>query len=474
LRAAIRELSPFTGRRRDLEVAIRHNGPRERAKRASVSDIPQRRVARTAKLASLPLGVAGRATIGLGKRISGRSADEVSAELQARTAEQLFTVLGELKGGAMKLGQALSVFEAALPEETAAPYREALTRLQEAAPPMPVATVRRVLDEQFGRRWPDRFQSFDEVPAAAASIGQVHRAVWADGREVAVKLQYPGAGPALMADFTQLSRLAWLFARMSPGLEVKPLLAELKARVLEELDYTLEADAQREFAAAYADDADIAIPRVVASAPKAIVTEWLEGTPLSRIIAHGTIEERDHAGSLLALLHYSAPERARLLHADPHPGNFRLLADGRLGVVDFGAVARLPEGSPEPLGRLTRMALDGDGPGVMREMRAQGFIRPGIEVSPQQVMDYLGPIVEPLVAPTFTFTREWMRRQANRLGDPRREEAQVGRLFNLPPSYLLIHRVTLGSIGVLCQLGATAPYRSLAERWQPGFARPAA
>jgi len=339
---------------------------------------------------------------------------------------------------------------------------------------MHTETVHRVLDEQFGRRWPDRFQSFDDVPAAAASIGQVHRAVWADGREVAVKLQYPGAGAALMADFTQLSRLAWLFARMSPGLEVKPLLAELKERVLEELDYALEAGAQRDFAAAFADDPDIAIPRVVASAPKVIVTEWLEGRPLSRIIASGTTAERDHAGSLLALLHYSAPARAGLLHGDPHPGNFRMLADGRLGVVDYGAVARMPGGFPEPLGRLTRLALENDGDGVMREMRAQGFLRPGIAVDPQQVMDYLGPIVEPLVTPTFTFTRKWMRQQANRIIDPRSQDAQVGRQFNLPPSYLLIHRVTLGSIGVLCQLGATAPYRGLAERWQPGFARPAA
>jgi predicted unusual protein kinase regulating ubiquinone biosynthesis (AarF/ABC1/UbiB family) len=438
----------------------------------SVSDIPQRRMARTAKLASLPLGVAGRATLGFGKRMTGKSAEDVAADLQARTAEQLFTVLGELKGGAMKLGQALSVFEAALPEESAAPYREALTKLQEAAPPMPVETMRKVLDEQFGRSWPDRFQSFDETPAAAASIGQVHRAVWGDGREVAVKLQYPGAGAALMADLTQLSRLAWMFARLSPGLEVKPLLAELKERVLEELDYTLEAESHREFAEAFAGDPDIAVPRVVASAPKAIVSEWMEGTPLSRIIASGTQAERDAAGSHLALLHYCAPARVGLLHADPHPGNFRMLPDGRLGVVDFGAVARLPGGSPEPLGRLIRLALDGDSDAVVALMREQGFLRSGTEVSAPAVMDYLGPILDPLRSPTFSFSRPWMREQANRLSDPRREEARVGRQFNLPPAYLLIHRVTLGSIGVLCQLGATAPYRKLAEQWQPGFASP--
>ncbi|HEX3334850.1 MAG TPA: AarF/UbiB family protein [Jatrophihabitans sp.] len=433
-------------------------------------DIPQRRGARTAKLASLPLGVAGRATVGFGKRMTGKSADEVTAELQAKTAEQLFTVLGELKGGAMKLGQALSVFEAALPEDTAAPYREALTRLQEAAPPMPAAQVHKVLDEQFGKRWPERFQEFEDVPAAAASIGQVHRAVWADGREVAVKLQYPGAGPALMADLRQLSRFAWLFSRMSPGLEVKPLLAELKERVLEELNYTLEADAQRAFAAAFTDDPQIAVPRVVASSPKAVVSEWMEGRPLSSIITSGSQDERDAAGSLMALLHYSAPTRAGLLHADPHPGNFRMLPDGRLGVVDFGAVARLPQGYPPPLGRLTRLAVDGDAAGVLRLMRDLGFVRPGIEVTGEEIMDYLGPAVDPLREPTFTFSRRWMRRQAARIADPRREEARVGRLLNLPPSYLLIHRVTLGSIGVLCQLGATAPYRALAERWQPGFA----
>jgi predicted unusual protein kinase regulating ubiquinone biosynthesis (AarF/ABC1/UbiB family) len=447
-------------------MSERSGGRRDRTR----DDIPQRRVARTAKLASLPLGVAGRATMGFGRRMTGRDAEQVTADLQARTAEQLFAVLGELKGGAMKLGQALSVFEAALPEESAAPYREALTKLQEAAPPMPAATVHKVLDQQFGTGWRDRFRSFDEIPAAAASIGQVHRAVWRDGREVAVKLQYPGAGPALMADLTQLSRMSWLFSRLSPGLDVKPLLAEIKERVLEELDYTLEADFQRAFAAAFADDPQIAIPRVVASAPKAIVSEWMDGRQLSSIITTGTQEERDEAGTLLSLLHLSTPARAGLLHADPHPGNFRMLPDGRLGVVDFGAVARLPGGLPAPLGRLSRLTIQGDADGVLRLMRELGFVRPGIDVTGEEIMHYLGPAADPLREATFTFTREWMRGQAARIGDPRREEAQVGRMLNLPPSYMLIHRVTLGSIGVLCQLGATVPYRALARKWQPGFA----
>lgn len=432
--------------------------------------MPRGSVARSARLASLPLGAAGRATLGFGKRLSGQSADTVNAELQQRTAEQLFAVLGQLKGGAMKLGQTLSVFEAAVPEEMSAPYREALTKLQAEAPPMPVRTVHGVLAQQLGGTWRQRFREFDDAPAAAASIGQVHRATWRDGRDVAVKIQYPGAATALMSDLNQLAVFARLFTSLFPGLDIKPLIAELKARVVEELDYGLEADAQRGFAAAYADDPQIAVPRVVASAPKVIVSEWQDGTPLSRVIADGSREDRDRAGRLLALLHFSAPQRAGLLHADPHPGNFRLLPDGRLGVIDFGATARLPDGHPEPIGRLLRWALAGRAAEVLEDLRAEGFVRPGIDVDPESVLDYLRPLLEPVAVERFRFTRAWMQEQAARIADPRTDANRLGRQLNLPPAYLLIHRVTMGSIGVLCQLDAAADWRAVLEEWLPGFA----
>ena len=435
-------------------------------------DIPEGALTRTARLAGLPLSAAGRLTLGWGQRLIGRDRAEVSADMQRRTAEQLFEVLGTLKGGAMKFGQALSVYEAAIPEEFAAPYREALTKLQNAAPPMPADTVHRVLAEQLGSTWRERFSEFDEESAAAASIGQVHRGVWHDGRPVAVKIQYPGAGAALRADLDQLARVAPLLGLLIPGVEIRPLIAELRDRVLEELDYSLEADNQRAFAKEFAGDPKFWVPRVVASAPKAVVSEWVDGLGLSTVIAHGTTEQRDRAGALLAELHFSAPQRVGLLHSDPHPGNYKLTDDGRLGVVDFGSVARLPNGSPPIIGRVSRLALAGDAPAVLDELRAEGFVTDRFEPDPEALINYVAPFAEPLRHQTFHFTREWMQQQAAIMSDLSTAESKLARHLNLPPAYLMIHRVTFGSLGVLCQLDATAPFREIVERWQPGFAHP--
>ncbi|MEV8567159.1 AarF/ABC1/UbiB kinase family protein [Streptomyces sp. NPDC051322] len=439
-----------------------------------MSDLPRKAVTRTAKLAALPLGFAGRATWGIGKRIGGKSAEIVARELQQRTAEQLFRVLGELKGGAMKFGQALSVFESALPEEVAGPYRAALTKLQESAPPMPVSTVHAVLAEQLGTEWRELFDEFDDKPSAAASIGQVHRAVWHDGRNVAVKVQYPGAGEALLSDLTQLSRFARLLGPLIPGMDIKPLITELRDRVSEELDYELEAQAQQAHAAEFADDPDVVVPDVVHQSDQVLVTEWIDGIPLADVISGGTVAERDRAGQLLARFLFSGPARTGLLHADPHPGNFRLLptADGedwRLGVLDFGTVDRLPGGLPGTIGRSLRMTIEGEAEAVYELLCEEGFVKETIDLDPESVLEYLLPIIEPVQVDEFTFTRGWMRAQAARIADLRSPAHQLGKQLNLPPSYLLIHRVTLSTIGVLCQLGATVRLRDELERWMPGF-----
>ncbi len=434
-----------------------------------MSDLPRHGVTRTARLARLPVGFAGRTALGTGKRLGGRPADLVNQEIQQRTADQVFRVLGELKGGAMKLGQALSIFEAALPPEIAEPYRATLTRLQESAPPLPARSIHKVLAGDMGEQWRASFAEFDDQPAAAASIGQVHRAVWHDGRQVAVKIQYPGAGRALISDLNQLSRCARLFGALMPGLDAKPLLAELRDRVAEELDYRLEAAAQQAFAAAYAGDPDVCVPGVVCVSGHVLVSEWLDGIPLARIIAGGTTAQRDRAGIMLIRFLFSGPARVRLLHADPHPGNFRLLADGRLGVLDFGAVDRLPDGFPPIFGRVLRLMHEGGDLAKLEEaFRSHGYLRDDVSVDLAALRAFLAPLAEPSRAESFRFSREWLRTETMQASALR--SSSVLRRLNLPPSYVLIHRVLTAGLGVLCQLECEAPFRAEVLRWMPGYA----
>ena len=412
----------------------------------------------------------GRTALGMGKRLGGAPAEAVMTEVQQRTAEQLFRTLGELKGGAMKFGQALSVMEAAMPEEMAGPYRATLTRLQESGPPMGADRVHEILARELGPRWAStKLVEFDDVPAASASIGQVHKAVWRDGREVAVKIQYPGAAEALLSDLNQLSRVARVAGSWVPGVDIKPIMEELKARMSEELDYHLEGRNQHHFATAFRDDDDVLVPDLLVSSTHVLVTEWVDGTPLSRVIASGTKEERDEAATLYLEFLLRAPNRARLLHADPHPGNFRVTEDGRLGVLDFGAVNRLPNGLPSSLGRVLTEALAGDAQALESVLRAEGFIRKGIDVDPDALLAYITPLVEPLLHDEFTPTREWLRGAAATLQDPRRPQFLIGLKLNLPPEYLLIHRVWLGGIGVLSQIGGTVPLRELLCAHLPGI-----
>jgi predicted unusual protein kinase regulating ubiquinone biosynthesis (AarF/ABC1/UbiB family) len=199
---------------------------------------------------------------------------------------------------------------------------------------------------EFGSRWRDSFIDFDPLPAAAASIGQVHQATWSDGRTVAVKVQYPGADEALRSDLRQIGRLSKVFAR-SPGYGREPSGGRAHRRVSEELDYTLEAGSQQQAAEGFAGSREFFVPPVLASTPKVMVSEWVEGAQLS---SAASLSDRKRNAAALQYVRFlfAGPSVAGLLHADPHPGNFKLMKDGRLGVVDFGLVARLPDGLPQP------------------------------------------------------------------------------------------------------------------------------
>lgn len=433
---------------------------------AGEKSITRSAIRRGAKLASLPLGFAGRATLGLGKRIGGTSAETVTAQMQQRAAEQLFSVLGELKGGAMKFGQALSIFEAVLPEDVAAPYRAQLARLQDSAPPMPTSRVNAVMARELGADWRDLFATFNPLPAAAASIGQVHRATWADGRPVAVKVQYPGADDALRSDLRQISRLSRAFAPLAAGMDVKSLVEELTERINEELDYTMEASAQQQAALGFAGSDEFYVPEVLAHTSKVMVSQWVDGVPLS-----SAVDLDEDARNAIALRYvrflFAGPSTVGLLHADPHPGNFKILPDGRLGVIDFGLVARLPDGLPAAMGRILRVAQIGDADAVRDGLRLEGFVASTVDA--QDLLDYLAPFVEPAAVPEFHFNRDWMREQFNRVRDPQ-ASGGVAMKLSLPPNYLLIHRVWLGGIAVLSQLNAKAAFGSVLEDFLPGYA----
>ena len=438
----------------------------------SVADIKRGRAARNAKLASIPVGFAGRAALGFGKRLTGKSKDEVTAELMDKAANQLFTVLGELKGGAMKVGQALSVMEAAIPDEFGEPYREALTKLQKDAPPLPAAKVHRVLDAQLGTKWRQRFSDFNDTPVASASIGQVHKAVWSDGREVAVKIQYPGADEALRADLKTMRRMVGVVKQLAPGADVQGVVDELIERTEMELDYRLEADNQRAFAKAYEGDPHFLVPHIVASAPKVVVQEWIEGTPMAEIIRNGTVEQRDLMGARLLELTFDAPRRLEMLHGDAHPGNFMLLPDGRMGVIDFGAVAPLPGGLPIELGMTIRLAKEKNYDLLLPTMEKAGLIQKGQQVSVRDIDEMLRQYVQPIEVEVFHYTRKWLQKMTISQMDRSVSQIKTARQLDLPPKLVIPMRVIASVAAILCQLDAHVPIKALSEELIPGFAEP--
>src|SRR5699024_55965 len=292
----------------------------------------------------------------------------------------------------MKVGQALSVFEVGMPERYAEPFRETLAKLQAEAPPMQPGTVESVLDVQLGRRWRERFEEFDTTAVAAASIGQVHRATWHDGREVAVKVQYPGADRALESDLRPLRRLAPLIRPLTPGTDVKSIIDENYDSTITELDYRSEADHQRRFSAAFTDDPDIVVPSVIASSPKVLVTEWATGTSLSRISREGTRAETDRGGLLKREFTFSSS---------------------------------------------TCAAMPGDSDDLPELMREYGYVSPRSGVDASEAMAFLEPFVEPMRSPSFDFDRGWMQGIVAVYGDFSGKEFRTARSFSLPREYAL-------------------------------------
>ncbi len=428
--------------------------------------LPESTLGRSARLIGLPLGVAARAGVGAGRRLFGADAHQVDAQLKDAAAEQLFAVLGELKGGAMKFGQMMSMFEAFMPEDLAAPFRDRLRQLQDAAPPMPSSKAEAVLRAELGSDWRKNFSEIDLRPAAAASLGQVHRGRLTDGTEVAIKVQYPGAAAAVASDLRQVRRLTTAISPLTGGLDIVGIAREMAIRITEEVDYTLEAAAQSQVAEALAGHPRFVVPKVRMFTERVLVSDWVEGRKLISVTDRPAAERNRAALDYVTFL-FAGPRLAGILHGDPHPGNYLLTADGKLGVVDFGLVARLPEGLPEPMGRLIRNAVNDDAEAMLTGLREEGFVT--AEVSAEELMEFFVAFVEPAKVEQFTFNREWSRQQFGRVHSSMGPN-EVATKLNIPPHYMIIYRAWLGAVSVLCQLDVQEDFAAILREYLPGFA----
>jgi predicted unusual protein kinase regulating ubiquinone biosynthesis (AarF/ABC1/UbiB family) len=388
--------------------------------------------------------------------------DERRIDNQAKNAEMLFNVLGSMRGGAAKLGQALSVFEPAIPQQLIEPYRQALTKLQEQLPPLPFSALRSSL---VGL--PDGV-IIDPNPVASASLGQVHRGTWLDGRAVAVKIQYPGISKMVRADALALRALGPVIEAVLPGSKAMNIVDEHVRHLQRELDYDAEARSQRRFARAWSRAKDIHIPEVVWNSNTVLITEWCDDIALREVIAAQPGSEyaalRDRAGLLLLKFTLSNPERLGLVHGDPHPGNFRIAADGsRLTVLDFGAVGE-EDGFTE-LFALAALAMHNQDAQEMDLVRER-WVRKGWldnSVDTAGFIALLDTDSSPLEGASFRFTRQWMNSQASRWWNPS-TSFDAATVVRMPAAALLEHRALTGVFALCCQLEAKVPLRAMLQR----------
>jgi predicted unusual protein kinase regulating ubiquinone biosynthesis (AarF/ABC1/UbiB family) len=408
-------------------------------------------IRRAASLASVPVTTGARLAGAATATAFGADRDAVYARATAASVETLTAALAKARGPALKFGQALAVFSSALPPEQAAQLT-ALTRLYEDAKPQPLKTI----EKQLSALPPG--VEVDPEAIAAASLGQVHRATWSDGTPVAIKVQYADAPKVVRSDMMQLRAMAPLVGRLLPTLDVKALIDEHAARLAEELNYTHEAQWQERFRTAWADEG-IVVPRVVFSTGTVLVTEWIGGTPFTAL-TDAPAHRRDAAGRQLARFCFWSPRLVGATHADPHPGNFRLLDDDRLAVLDFGSVADDSGLFTHLFSQTLVLASEGRDDEVLRAWREAGLVADS--TTTPQLIEMLDPDVRPYTREEFTFSREWLQTRSQQFQDPVQALQGASRL-RFPPDYLLEHRAVMGTIALMCGLDATVDFRHVID-----------
>ncbi|HEX2028598.1 MAG TPA: AarF/ABC1/UbiB kinase family protein [Nitriliruptorales bacterium] len=427
------------------------------------------RFGRGARLASTGVRSAAGLAAAKARQMSGGDVDP--EEFHRTTAELLVDVLGEMKGAAMKLGQLLSFVDVDLPPEVRSIYHEALASLRDSAPPMDPARIEAVVAEEYGAPPGAIFAEWEREPLAAASIGQVHAARLDDGREVVVKVQYPGVAEAVRADLRNAEAFTPLARIISPHLEVEPLIDELRERVGDELNYEREATYQRAFANRYKGHPFIHVPEVVADMcrSRVLVVERVRGRSFNEVADHGTDEDRQRLGEIIFRYAFGTIERFRLFNGDPHPGNYLYEDGGRVAFIDYGSVKMFSRERFEHMQRMNRTVRHGDPQQLVARLRESGFLPPGVAIDADLMCEWWQLYMRPILAEQpFTFTPEFATEVIRSTTDPRSKYLRVLRPLNLPPDYLLLNRIHFGVNSVLGRLRATNDWRAIRDEYSSG------
>jgi predicted unusual protein kinase regulating ubiquinone biosynthesis (AarF/ABC1/UbiB family) len=448
-------------------LAVKEAQRRAEAARSSPIDTASR-AQRNAALATVGAKAGGAYALHRARRAFA-SADrqvELDTAFELQTAESITEALGNMKGAMMKLGQMASYLDQGMPEHV----RAALAELQSNAPPMSAALAAQVVQEELGDA-PERvFAEWDPIPIAAASIGQVHRAITHERRAVAVKVQYPGVGDAIRADLGNAGLLFGAMGMLFPGLDPEPLVDELRARLIEELDYQLEADNQRLFAEFYRGHPFIHIPEVVdeLSTERVLTTELAEGVRFE--VAEGWSQgERDLAAETIFRFVFGSLYRLHAFNGDPHPGNYLFRPGGQVTFLDFGLVKRFAAAEIDVLERMiTAMVLDRDIPEYRRIIEEIGMLRPGTPFSNEAVEDYFGHFYDFVLRDEVaTITSEYASETVRRFFDASGPHGPLMKAANVPPAFVIIQRINLGLYAIFGQLHATANWRRISEELWP-------
>ena len=381
------------------------------------------------------------------------------AELERREAEDVVSALGEMKGAMMKLGQMASYLDEGMPE----PMRQALATLRSDAPPMPSDLALTEIERSLGRPLHEIFVHIDETPLAAASIGQVHRATTVDGREVAVKVQYPGIARAIAADLDNTERLAMLLGLVYPGLDPGELVEELRERINEELDYEHEARNQKIFADFYTGHPHIWVPAVHddLTTTNVLTTEFVPGRAFESVY-DADEEERQRVAEVVYRFVFRSLNRQYVFNGDPHPGNYLIADDGRVAFLDFGLVKHFAPEEVDQFAVLIRAMIDRD-PAVFRAAaEAQEVLRPGAPFTDREIFDWFAAYYELILDDEpVTVTTDYSARLLYETFDARTHD--ILRHTNVPPTFALIQRINLGLFSILGRLEATANWRAISE-----------